>query len=122
MSRRIDYTEFQTHLKACLDAVCDDHGVLVVTQPNTRSAVLISEKEYATLLKALHQQQWKQGKVIWGKVAERDCIGSNSEVVDLELTLRAKEHATWFGTSSILMSPRCGAAARSNGTASKSHR
>jgi prevent-host-death family protein len=122
MSRRISYTEFQSYLKACLDAVCDEHGVLVVTQDNARSAVLISEKEYATLLKALHQQQWKQGKAILGSVAERDCFGSNREIVDLELKLRAKEYAAWFGTSGILMSPRCGAAARPNGAASKSHR
>jgi antitoxin YefM len=50
----ISYTDFQQHLAAHMDSVCDSTAPLRITRQNARPVIVLSEDEYEGIMETLH--------------------------------------------------------------------
>lgn len=80
----LNYTEFRLNLKASLDAVTKDAETLIINRGKNDNAVLISLKEYNSLLETIHLSSTKKNLHRLNAAIERDNAGvfESHELID----------------------------------------
>lgn len=71
----LNYTEFRLNLKASLDAVTKDSETLIINRGKNDNAVLISLKEYNSLLETIHLSSTEKNLQRLNEAIERDKAG-----------------------------------------------
>jgi antitoxin YefM len=80
----LNYTEFRLNLKASLDAVTQDAETLIINRGKNDNAVLISLKEYNSLLETIHLSSTEKNLQRLNEAIERDKAGvfESHELID----------------------------------------
>lgn len=80
----LNYTELRLNLKASLDAVTKDSETLIINRGKNDSAVLISLKEYNSLLETIHLSSTEKNLQRLNEAIERDKAGvfESHELID----------------------------------------
>jgi antitoxin YefM len=71
----LNYTEFRLNLKASLDAVTKDAETLIINRGKNDNAVLISLKEYNSLIETIHLSSTEKNLQRLNEAIERDKAG-----------------------------------------------
>jgi antitoxin YefM len=56
----LNYSDFRINMKSCLDSVTEDSETLIINRGKDNNAVLISLKEYNSLLETIHLSSSKK--------------------------------------------------------------
>ncbi len=80
----LNYTEFRLNLKSSLDAVTQDAETIVINRGKNDNAVLISLKEYNSMLETIHLSSSEKNLHRLNEAIEREKAGiiENHELLD----------------------------------------